>query len=149
MNKLIFLKNTASDVMGNNNKVKEALTVGYTWNKLETDINITTKLPGEMMNQAAEVYYSGFKQKFDGLLMIPRTREQALHILRESMDCSMGIYALNDRGNLVGLVGLGSKGRGFVKYRWRLLVQEFGVLGAILRKLIKFFEAPALRKDQL
>ncbi len=149
MNKLIFLKNTASDVMGNNNKVKEALTVGYTRNKLETDINITTKLPGEMMNQAAEVYYSGFKQKFDGLLMIPRTREQALHILKESMDCSMGIYALDDGGNLVGLVGLGCKGRGFVKYRWRLLLQEFGLLGAILRKLIKFFEAPALRKDQL
>ena len=118
-------------------------------NKIENDVKITTKLPREMITQAAEVYYSEFKQKYDGLLLIPRTREQALHILKESMDLSMGIYALDGRGNLVGLAGLGCKGRGFIKYKWKLLLQEFGMLGAILRKLIKFFEAPALKKGQL
>lgn len=125
------------------------ITTKYTLNKLKTDVNITPELPREMIHQAAEVYYNGFKQKYDGLLMLPRTREQALHILRESIDHSMGIYALDDRGHLVGLVGLGCKGRGFVKYKWSLLLQEFGLLGAILRKLIKFFEAPLLRRDQL
>ncbi len=145
----LLLERTSSGVISENNRAKEETNIRYTLNKLENDVNITTKLPREMITQAAEVYYSSFKQKYDGLLMIPRTREQALHILRESMNCSMGIYALDDGGNLVGLAGLGCKGRGFVKYKWRLLLQEFGLLGAILRKLIKFFEAPALRKGQL
>ena len=119
------------------------------FNKITNDIKITTKLPREMITQAAEVYYSEFKQKYDGLLLMPHNREQALRILKESMDLSMGIYALDGRGKLVGLAGLGCKGRGFINYSWKLMLREFGLPGAILRKLIKFFEAPGLKKGQL
>lgn len=118
-------------------------------NKKKNDLHITDKLPREMIPQAATIYYTEFRQKYDGLLMIPRSEEQALRILSQSMDTSMGIYALNGQGELLGLVGLGSKDRGFVKYRWKLLLKEFGFLGAILRKLIKIFEAPSMKEDQL
>ena len=118
-------------------------------NKASNEIIITTKLPWELTTQATEIYYGEFKQKYDGLLLIPRSREQALRILQESIDFSMGIYALDHRGNLLGLAGLGCKGRGFITYKWKLLLQEFGLAGAILRKLIKYFEAPRLKKNQL
>ena len=114
-----------------------------------TDVRIVTELPAAMKARAAGIYYGEFRQKYDGLLLIPRSREQALRILTESMDWSMGIYALDGRGELVGLAGLGCRGRGFVKYRWKLLLREFGLPGSVRRKVIKFFEAPALRTDQV
>ncbi len=110
---------------------------------------IVTQLPADLKARAAEIYYGEFRLKYDGLLMIPRSREQALRILTESMDCSMGIYALDDAGQLLGLAGLGCRGRGFVKYSWKLLVREFGFPGAVRRKVIKFCEAPGLRGDQV
>lgn len=117
--------------------------------KLNKNFIITNKLPKEMLNQVAKVYYSEFQQKFDGLLMLAHSQEQALRILNKSIDPSMGIYALNNEGQILGVVGLGIKGHGFVKYKWQLLLEEFGIFGAILRKIIKFFEAPILKKHQL
>ena len=115
----------------------------------EADVRIVTELPAGQRARAAEIYYREFRQKYDGLLLIPRSDEQALRILTASMDCSMGVYAFDDRGELLGLVGLGCRGRGFISYSWRLLVREFGLPGAIRRKVIKFFEAPGLRDDQV
>ncbi len=112
-------------------------------------VKVTNKLPGDMISQAAEVYYSEFRQKYDGLLLIPRSKEQALRILRQSMDLSKGYYALDNQGNLLGLVGLGFREGGFVKYKWDLLLKEFGFLGAVMRKVIKFFEAPRLKKGHM
>ncbi len=112
-------------------------------------VKITNKLPGEMIAQAAEVYYGEFRQKYNGLLLIPRSEEQALRILRQSMDLSKGFFALDNQGNLLGLVGLGYRDGGFVKYKWDLLLKEFGFFGAVMRKVIKFFEAPGLKKDHM
>lgn len=118
-------------------------------NQLRNEITTATTLPKAMKAEAAEIYYGEFKQKYDGLLMMPRTEEQALHVLQESMNSAMGIYAFNEQGRLVGLVGLGSQDRKFINYKWKLLMQEFGLLGAALRKLIKFFESGMLKTGQL
>ncbi|TVR62310.1 MAG: GNAT family N-acetyltransferase [Spirochaetaceae bacterium] len=113
-------------------------------------VRILTSLPRTVSkHKVAALYYDVFRQKYDGLLMIPRSREQALRVLTASIDCSMGIYAVDERGDLVGLVGLGCSDRGFVKYTWKLLLREFGLCGAIRRKVIKFFESPRLLRDEL
>ena len=88
-------------------------------------VRILAGLPRAVTKHAvAALYYDVFRQKYDGLLLIPRSREQALRVLTASIDSSMGIYALDERGDLVGLVGLGCSDRGFVKYAWRMLLRE-------------------------
>lgn len=102
--------------------------------KRDTDlIEIHHGLPTPYVQQAAELYYHAFHQKFDPIM---RSQKHAIAILAQSFDPTMAFVAVH-AGQLVGIAGVQYGGRHFVNFTPAVFVAHFGRLRGWL-KLVLF-----------
>ncbi|MCU0479793.1 MAG: GNAT family N-acetyltransferase [Anaerolineae bacterium] len=107
----------------------------------QPNITITPVLLNQTMRQqVAKVFYQAFREKIHHLELFPKSKDQAIRILYESMDVSSGIYALC--GNeVVGVIGIKwADGRNFMQFGFNTLRREFGLWGATWRYAIQWAE---------
>lgn len=97
---------------------------------------IVSRLPRKLKKDALEIYYDTFSAKEDVKLK-PYTKEQALKIYNKAADFNRGLYALKG-GKVVGIANLNFSGKKMIDLSFSHLFEEFGLFGAIYRKLMHF-----------
>lgn len=89
--------------------------------------------------EATDLLLEAFALKLEHDLR-PKTPEQARRLIAESIAPELGWVALDERGALLGVAGVGVYGRRFSQILPRTFLHEFGLLGAISRWLPVIFE---------
>lgn len=102
-------------------------------------VRVVRGVPDEAILPAAELLTDAFSAKVRHELR-PVSRDQAVGLIAGSIDPSLGWSAFDEGGALVGLAGIGVRGRTFSHIRFSALVREFGVLGAVPRWLRSLLE---------
>jgi ribosomal protein S18 acetylase RimI-like enzyme len=96
------------------------------------DPSIRQGIPSELIDEAARLLMEAFAMKVEHELR-PRMPDQALRLIAGSMDPSLGWVALDRENGVVGVIGVGMRGRRFSHMDYRGLAREFGHPGAIPR----------------
>ena len=104
-------------------------------------------IPPELAGQATHVLVEAFPLKIEHELRA-RTPEQGRRLLAASMRPDLGWLALDEAGDVVGVLGLGVHGRRFLNWRYRTLAREFGLLGGIPTRVFAACESIATRPDR-
>lgn len=89
----------------------------------------------EQVPEVAALLVRAFSLKVQHELR-PRTLEQARQIIVRSIVPDRGWVAVDEKGMVVGVVGVGTRDGCFSHMSFRLLASEFGFLGAIPRWLL-------------
>lgn len=99
----------------------------------KTSLKISPSLATpEQYAQAARVLYDAFKLKIKRLEFFPKTPEQALRIIAQSLHPDRGLYALQE-GKVIGVIGLEYGAERFIRVSLATLTEVFGLLGGIWR----------------
>jgi GNAT superfamily N-acetyltransferase len=102
-------------------------------------------LPEEYLQEAAELFYDSFQQKF---LPIMSTREQGVSFLQKHLNPKGTMVALNGK-QLLGIAGLQYEGCHFFSPSLFDLAHEFGWLRGVLKIIrMRLLNSPD-RKDEL
>lgn len=80
--------------------------------------------------QAAEIFYDGFREKFEKLIIKPESERQGIKIIKNSIDFENGIYALYGE-DIVGVLGLNYHSKRYINYKWTELREEFDMRKAV------------------
>lgn len=92
------------------------------------DVTISFGLPDRYRRRAAEIYWDAFERKFRPILK----RERGVPLLARILDPHCAILAF-DEDRLVGIAGLHIGSRQFVRWSYRPLIHEFGLVGGLIR----------------
>jgi len=98
-------------------------------------VEIRRGLPDLYLRQAAELYYEGFRQKFEPILNSPG---QGVAILEESFDPELATIAVY-QDQLAGIAGLQYSGHDFVNFRTSAFVRQYGWLRGLFKVLLLYF----------
>ena len=108
-------------------------------------IEIYIGLPEEYLQEAAELFYDSFQQKFNPIM---DTREQGVSFLQKHLNLKGTMVALNGK-ELLGIAGLQYEGCHFFTPSFSDLTSEFGWLRGILKVIrMRMFNSPD-RKGEL
>ena len=99
------------------------------------DPRILRGISSELIDEVARLFMDAFALKVAHELR-PRTPEQAHRLIAGSLAPDLGWVALDDENGVVGIVGVGMRGRRFSRISYSMLAHEFGYLGAISRWLL-------------
>ena len=97
-------------------------------------VEICRGLPDLYLRQAAELYYEGFRRKFEPVLNSPG---QGIAILEEAFDSELAIIAVY-QDQLAGIAGLQYGGRDFVSFRISAFARQYGWLRGLFKALLLF-----------
>jgi len=98
-------------------------------------VEIRRGLPELYRRHAAELYYEGFRQKFEPILNSP---EQGVAILEEAFDPELAIIAVC-QAQLAGIAGLQYSGHDFVSFRTSAFARQYGWLRGLFKVLLLYF----------
>jgi len=101
---------------------------------LTSELTILQDIDARQRREAAEVFYAAFRPKIDHLELMPRSADQAVRILAESMRPEMGFFALWGR-EVAGVCGMHTRAARFLDIRGETWRREFGRLGGWRRSI--------------
>ncbi len=118
---------------------------------LKEDIKICLQENGDFLDQIAEIAYDTFEQKMLHILLLNKTREQGIRILRQSLNLICPTYCALKNGNVVGFVGIEeNRHNKFLNIGIKHLISEFGILGGTLRRIrLLVFNLPHAKNNEL
>lgn len=102
--------------------------------KLENKIKIIRNLNETQKDEAINIVYQAFEKKFNELELRPKSKEQAIRIIKSSVNFEYGFYAIQD-DKVLGGAGLVYNKNIFSRFPFKLLLKEFGFFGACWRFL--------------
>jgi len=111
-------------------------------------MRILRGIPPELVAETAALLVDAFDQKVQHELR-PRTPEQARRLAARSLTPDLGWVALAEDGIVLGVIGIGMRGRRFSHMSYCMLAEEFGPLGAVWRWMFAFFEQVFVRPRKL
>jgi ribosomal protein S18 acetylase RimI-like enzyme len=106
-------------------------------NRLESvdQVEIRRGLPEPYRRHAAELYYEGFRRKFEPVLNSPG---QGVAILEEAFDPELAIIAVY-QAQLAGIAGLQVGGHDFISFRTSAFARQYGWLRGLFKVLLLYF----------
>jgi ribosomal protein S18 acetylase RimI-like enzyme len=99
-----------------------------------TAVRIKRGLPENQLVTATNLIAAAFDLKLEYEVRA-RSPEQAFRVIEGGISPERAWVALDAAGSVVGIAGVGEPGRPFLHVPLRLLVGEFGWLGAVPRKM--------------
>jgi ribosomal protein S18 acetylase RimI-like enzyme len=97
-------------------------------------VRIQRCVPHDQVLATAKLIAAAFDLKVE-LELRTKSPEQAHRVIESSIHPDRAWVALDDAGSVVGIAGVTEPGKPFFRVPLRLLVHEFGWLGAIPRKI--------------
>ena len=99
---------------------------------MNNNIQITRNLNETQKDDILNIVYEAFEKKINLLELAPKSKEQALRMMKNSVNFEYGFYAIeNDK--VVGGAGLQYDKHVFYRYSFKMLLKEFGLFGALTR----------------
>ncbi|MDI6800217.1 MAG: GNAT family N-acetyltransferase [Actinomycetota bacterium] len=102
-------------------------------------IQVIQSIPENLLDEVTELLLEAFAQKVAHELR-PHSDEQAKMIVKSSIVPDLGWVALDEKGKVIGVIGVGAFRKPFSRVTLGALVREFGIFGAVLRWLPFFLE---------
>ncbi|MCD4848819.1 MAG: GNAT family N-acetyltransferase [Candidatus Aegiribacteria sp.] len=115
---------------------------------INNEIQITQIIDEIQKDEILSIMYDAFEKKLSNLELKPKSREQGLRILRKSANYDQGLYAIHKSG-IIGAVGMNSRKKRFYYFEWKVLLEEFGFIGASWRSIIQKYSADSLKDTEL
>lgn len=115
---------------------------------INDEIEITQIISEIQMDEILSIMYDTFEKKLSNLELKPKSREQGLRILRKSANYDQGLYAIH-KLKIIGAVGMNFRKKRFYYFPWKVLLEEFGFIGALWRSIIQKFSADRLKDTEL
>jgi ribosomal protein S18 acetylase RimI-like enzyme len=95
------------------------------------DVRYQTYLPEKLRHQAVRLYLCALQEK---LLPIFDNLGKAHFVLADAISPTSCLTAFSNR-QLVGIVGLQSSSRGFITPHFKIMEQQYGLIGALYRMI--------------
>lgn len=96
-----------------------------------------TRLPKLLRNDAIEIYYEAFDKKEQQKILY-YSKKQAIKLYRKGINFKAGLYAIK-KGKVIGVLGFKSDKFKLMDYKLKLLTDEFGLFGGLIRKIRYLF----------
>jgi ribosomal protein S18 acetylase RimI-like enzyme len=119
----------------------------YDGSPMNEGLTIVRGMSPGALDDAVDLLLEAFALKLEHDLR-PKTPEQAHRLIAEGIAPELGWVALDERGALLGVAGVGVYGRRFSQIQLRTFLREFGLMGAISRWLPVFMEEVMTRPGQ-
>ena len=107
-------------------------------------LRVVKGIPSTLTDEAARVLVEAFPLKMAHELRA-HTPEQADRLVSASMRPDLGWLALDEEGAVVGVLGVGVRGRRFLNWSYSILARELGLLGAVPTRVFAACESVATR----
>ena len=116
--------------------------------KMKKDIIITHDYTEDQKDEIVDLLYNAFEKELKYLEIRTKSQEQAIRIMRESINYENFIYASHNN-RVIGLAGLTDSEKKAYHFSWKLLRKEFGFFGALRRGIEHLFHNEKLKSNEL
>ena len=93
-------------------------------------MKIVKGINNEKINQISDILYDAFKNKLNIFI---DDKNKACNIIKKSINSNMGFYALDDNGEVIGVLGTVTNANRFYKLRFKSILEEYSFVKTLIK----------------